>query len=416
MEKVYILGGAQTDFERNWTKEGKNVFAMLREVTETAFQQTDIPFEVVSELNRENKVGLFVGNFLAEDFIKQSHLGGLLTEINKVFYGIPSVRCEAACASGSVAIDMGATKIRSGEFDLSIVVGFEMMKTVNAEQGSQYIGKAALYETEAKDIPFAFPGIFSQLGDIFIKKYNLDEQQYMDALAYIANNNYENAKRNPNAQTRNWFMDLKQAKSRGTATNPYIKGRIAKSDCSQITDGAVMIMLASERFVRKYGKERYPVIKGYAQRTAPFSFEKKIMESAGNEYVLPWTRKTVEEAYRKAGMNVKDIDFFETHDCFTPSEYAAISAFGITAPGQEYQAILDGTVLWGGKKPINPSGGLIGCGHPIGGTGVRMMLDLYKQVTGNASTYQVEGARNGMMLNLGGTATTNFAFIVGVEN
>ncbi len=100
---------------------------------------------------------------------------------------------------------------------------------------------------------------------------------------------------------------------------------------------------------------------------------------------------------------------------FTSSEYAAISAFGITAPGREWNAVENGTIAFDGTKPINPSGGLIGCGHPVGASGVRMFLDLYKQVTGKATSYQVKGAENGMMLNIGGSATTNYVFIVGVN-
>ena len=106
-----------------------------------------------------------------------------------------------------------------------------------------------------------------------------------------------------------------------------------------------------------------------------------------------------------------DIDVFETHDCFTSSEYAAISVFGLTAPGKEYEAVEDGRV----EKLINPSGGLIGCGHPVGASGARMLLDLYKQVTGTAGRYQVDGAKTGMMLNIGGSATTNYVYIVGKD-
>ena len=96
-------------------------------------------------------------------------------------------------------------------------------------------------------------------------------------------------------------------------------------------------------------------------------------------------------------------------------KYSAISAFGLTDPGKEYQAVESGLIAFDGEKPINPSGGLIGCGHPVGASGVRMLLDLYKQVTGTAGDYQVKNVRNGLMLNIGGSATTNFVFIVGKE-
>jgi acetyl-CoA C-acetyltransferase len=129
--------------------------------------------------------------------------------------------------------------------------------------------------------------------------------------------------------------------------------------------------------------------------------------------ILPWTSQAVVDAYRRSGLTVEDIDFFETHDCFTSSEYAAISAFGITPPGKEYEAVESGAIDFNGKKPINPSGGLIGVGHPVGASGVRMLLDLYKQVSGKAGSYQLKKAQNGMMLNIGGSATTNYVFIVG---
>ena len=112
--------------------------------------------------------------------------------------------------------------------------------------------------------------------------------------------------------------------------------------------------------------------------------------------MLPWTRQAVLDAYKRAGLTVDDINVFETHDCFTSSEYAAISSFGLTEPGKEYEAVESGVISFDGSKPINPSGGLIGCGHPVGASGARMFLDLYKQVTRTAGDYQVDGVKNGI--------------------
>jgi acetyl-CoA C-acetyltransferase len=148
---------------------------------------------------------------------------------------------------------------------------------------------------------------------------------------------------------------------------------------------------------------------------APVLFENKMKESNNSPYILPWTMKEVDDAYKRSGLGVKDIDFYETHDCFTSSEYAAISAFGITEQGKEYEAIEKGVIAFDGEKPINPSGGLIGCGHPVGASGVRMFLDLYKQVSRKAGAYQLKKTDNGMMLNIGGSATTNYVFIIGNE-
>lgn len=415
MEKVYVLGGAQTDFGRNWSKEGKGIIALLKEVIDDGLKNIGITYYDIKNLNNQGRVACFVGNFIGEYFIDQGHLGALLTEVNEAFYGVPSARYEAACASGSVALDAGITKIRAGDYDLVLIIGWELMKTVDSKTCGDFLGRAAFYESEAKNIEFPFPKLFGRLADETVKKYKIDSKQYLDGLAKISVKNYSNAKRNPNAQTKKWFMNEEQAKERGTATNPTIGGMLGTSDCSQVTDGAAFVALSSEKFIIEFDKveERCPIVKGWGHRVAPMKFEEKIKESTNNEYIIPWTREAVTDAYRRADLTVDDIDFFETHDCFTSSEFAAISAFGITEPGKELDAILSDITSFSGAKPINPSGGLIGCGHPVGASGVRMFLDLYKQVTGQALGYQLKTADNGMMLNIGGSATTNYTFIVG---
>lgn len=416
MSKVYILGGAQTDFERNWKKEGKGMVALLKEAMADGLENVGLTFDDVKVLNGDNRVACFVGNFIAEKYVDQGHLGAFLTEVDPAFYGVPSARYEAACASSSVAIDAAATKIRADEYDVAIVVGWELMKTVESRIGGDYLGRAAYYDKEGRGIDLPFPKLFGKLADETLKKYpELDEKRYMDALAKISVINYSNAKRNPLAQTRKWFMSYDQASTRDTETNPLVGGRLGVSDCSQVTDGAAVVVLCSERFLNERGYVGKPIIKGYGHRTAPMLFEKKMADNEGSDYTLPWTRQACLDAYKRAGLAVDDIDVFETHDCFTSSEYAAISAFGLTEPGHEYEAVESGLIDFDGEKPINPSGGLIGCGHPVGASGARMFLDLYKQVTGTAGGYQVEGVKNGMMLNIGGSATTNYVFIVGAE-
>ena len=416
MSKVYIFGGAQTDFERNWKKEGKGMVALLKEAMADGLQEAGLTFDDVRELNSENRVACFVGNFIAEKYTDQGHLGAFLTEVSSAFYGVPSARYEAACASSSVAIDAAATKIRSGDYDVAIVVGWELMKTVDSQIGGDYLGRAAYYEKEGKGIDLPFPKLFGRLADETLKKYpELDEKRYMDALARISVINYGNAKRNPLAQTRKWFMSYEQASTRGTETNPFVGGKLAVSDCSQVTDGAAVVVLCSEKYAAERGIKDKPIIKGFGHRTAPMLFDKKMKDNEGSLYTLPWTRQAVLDCYKRSGLGVEDIDVFETHDCFTSSEYAAISAFGLTEPGKEYEAVESGLIAFDGKKPINPSGGLIGCGHPVGASGARMFLDLYKQVTGTAGGYQIKGAKNGMMLNIGGSATTNYVFVVGME-
>ena len=219
---------------------------------------------------------------------------------------------------------------------------------------------------------------------------------------------------NPEGSLQKSIKDrYEQARLRGTETNPCVGGKLAISDCSQVTDGATVVVLCSEKFIKEKGYDNKPIIKGYGHRVAPMLFEKKIAESIDSDYILPWTRQACLDAYRRANLTVDDIDVFETHDWFSSSEFADISSFGICEPGKECEAVENGVIAFDGAKPINPSGGLIGCGHPVGGSGARMFVDLYKQVTGKAGRYQVKDAKNGMMLNIGGSATTNYVFIVG---
>lgn len=417
---IYVLGGAQTDFQRNWTKEGKGFIAMLKEVVHHALNVVSIDFEEIEKLNKNKSVGIFIGNFDGQQYFNQGHLGSFLTEINNSFIGIPGARYEAACASGSVAIDIASTKIRADEIDVAIVIGIELMKSVPSQIGADFLGTAAFYEKEAKGVLYPFPKLFGKLADEILKKYHLKESVFLNDLAEIARINYSNAKKNPNAQTRSWFINKDHILSRNDNYNSSIGGKLSFADCSQITDGASMLILSSQKYASEYAKKRkikmskLPYIKGYGFNIAPILFKNKMIESRKSNYILPRTKQAIDDAYSMAQLTIDQIDVIETHDCFTSSEYMAISAFGLCEPGEEHKIITEGVIGYKGKKPINPSGGLIGVGHPVGATGVRMMLDLYKQVTNNAKTYQIESAKNGLMLNMGGSATTNIVFILGI--
>jgi acetyl-CoA C-acetyltransferase len=406
-EPVYIIGGAQSDFARNWTKEGKHFVAPMREVVIEALEKTDIsPREIETA---------HVGNFAAELYAKQGHVGAFFVEIDPMFSGLPTSRHEAACASGSIAILAASAEIEAGRYDLAAVVGVEQMKTVDAATGGDYLGTAAWYEREAKGIEFPFPKLFGRLGDEYDKRYGLKDEH----LAHISATNYANAKRNPLAQTRTWFMSESHAQQQ-SKFNQVIGGRIKVSDCSQVTDGATCVFLASAKYAAEWAKRRgiklqdIARILGWGHHTAPLEFDTKMAESREDQFVLPHTHQTIVDAFKRAGIgSVWDLQGIETHDCFTTSEYMAIDHFGLTKPGESWKAVEEGVIDFKGKMPINPSGGLIGAGHPVGCTGVRQMLDCHKQVTATAGAYQVEGATRFAMLNIGGSGTTSCVFVVG---
>ncbi|MBM3139114.1 MAG: thiolase domain-containing protein [Chloroflexi bacterium] len=406
---VYILGGYQTDFARNWMKEGSHLVAMMDEAVHGALDAAGVE-------PREIEVA-HVGNFAGELYAKQGQLGGFFGEIEPALSGIPTSRHEAACASGSIAILGASAEIEAGRYETALVLGVEQMKTVDPVTGGDFLGTAGWYEEEAKGVEFPFPKLFARLGDEYERRYGLKQEH----LTRIAEINFANARRNPGAQTRGWFTDANQSEqlNSGKYVAP-VAGRLMVRDCSQITDGAAAIVLASERFARAYAQRRgialdeIPRILGWGHHTAPMRFESKIAESREDPYVLPHTRQAIVDAFRRAGLpDVWAVQAIETHDCFTTSEYMAIDHFGLTEPGESWKAIEEGVIDFDGRLPINPSGGLIGGGHPVGATGTRQVLDAVRQVTGAAGDYQVEGAQKVATLNIGGSGTTSVAMVVG---
>ena len=404
---IYILGGWQSDFADNWTRKGWDTAAAFAEAVGAGLDAVDLePGDI--------ECG-HVGNFAGELFAGQGLLGGFFALAHPDFNGMPTARHEAACASGSVAILAAGAEIQAGRYDLACVVGFEQMRNVSGEQAARHLGAAAWAGHEYLDTPFAWPKAFSDLADEYEKRYGLDYRHLMA----ISQNNFDNAKRNPNAQTRRYAF-TPESFTENDEANPIVVGRTRKMDCGQITDGSAVVFLASVKRAAEYAKKRnialesIPRIKGWGHRSAPIAFEHKVRASADSAYVFPQVRRAIEDARARAGVALDQLDAVETHDCFAVTEYMAIDHLGLTAPGESWKAIEAGDIAFGGKLPINPSGGLIGLGHPVGATGVRMALDAWKQAAGKAGAYQIDGARNVQTLNIGGSATTTVSFVIGV--
>jgi acetyl-CoA C-acetyltransferase len=406
--EVFILGGAQTDFARNIEREGGGMFELFRDVAEAAFAATGIEPSQVETAH--------VGNFVGELFAGQGQLGGFFGHVHPDLAGISTSRHEAACASGSIAILAASAEIEAGRYGLALVLGIELMRNVPGQRAAEYLGSAAWAGREAQEARFLWPYMFSKVAEEYEARFGLD-RAHLRAISEIA---FANAKKNPNSQTRGWKTDAPFFSDDDEA-NPPIEGSLRKADCGQVTDGAAAIFLASCEVAEAYAKRRgialdsIPRIKGWGHATAPLLYSTKVSASRGEPYVFPSVRKAMMDALGRAGMaDIYACDGVEVHDCFSITEYMAIDHLGITAPGESWKAIEDGTIALGGKLPVNPSGGLIGLGHPVGATGVRMTLDAWRQVTGKAGDYQVEGAKNFATFNVGGSATTSVSFVVGV--
>lgn len=404
---IYILGGHQTDFAQNWTRDDLNLFDLFSSTILRALEATHLE-------PKDIDVG-HVGNFVAELFTGQGMLGGFFGHVHKDFSGMPASRHEGACASGSLAVLGAMTDIESGRYDLACVAGVELMRNVSGQQAAENLGAAIYVGEEAQDAKFIWPAMFSDLAEEYDRRYGL---QY-DHLAHISKINFDNARRNPNAQSRDWTFGDKSFTT-DDVQNPVVEGWMRRQDCGQVSDGSAVVFLASEDRARTWAKangrslDSLPMIKGWGHTTAPMRMDTKLRDSADDEYMLPWTRKAITDAYRRADISgPEQLDAIETHDCFSVTEYMAIEHFGITAPGEAWKAVEDERIAFGGSLPVNPSGGLIGMGHPVGATGVRMLLDAAKQVSNSAGDYQVEDAKTVATYNVGGSGTTNCAFIVG---
>jgi acetyl-CoA C-acetyltransferase len=395
---VWILGGHQSDFARNFTREGHDFADLTAEVVANTLAGARIDacdIEVVH-----------IANAFGEMFARQGHLGAMPASVNDGLWDTPASRHEAACASGSVATLAAISDLRSGAYRTALVVGIELEKTVPGDTAAQHLGAAAWIDHEGADAKFMWPYMFDRVADEYDRRYGLDDSH----LRAIAQLNFANARANPNAQTRDWTVPDPLG---ADEANPQIEGRLRRFDCSQMTDGGAGIVLVTDNYLRDHPAAK-PIgrIEGWGHRTVGLGLQQKLDRAANDPYVLPHVRSAVLDAFDRAHVTLDDVDGFEVHDCFTPSEYLAIDHIGLTGPGESWKAIENNEIEIGGRLPINPSGGLIGGGHPVGASGVRMLVDAAKQVSGAAGDYQVEGAKTFGTLNFGGSTSTTVSFVV----
>ncbi len=396
---VFVLGGAQTDFARNYAREGLEVGDLVSDAVHATFEDARV----------ESVDTIHVGNAFGQLFNGQGHLGAMPATMLPELAGIPAMRHEAACASGGIAVLAAMAEIEAGRYDVALVLGVEQERNVPGDQASRLLRAAAWVGHEDDEVPYVWPHQFDLLAQEYDRRYGLDYQH----LSSIAELNYRNAKDNPFAQTRGWTVPSFGADE----ANPVVSGSIRRTDCSQVTDGAAGVVLASRRYAeewaKRHGVTEVAQVKGWGHRTVGLPLRPKLTQD--DPYVMPHVRRAITDAFDRAGVpDVFAVDGIETHDCFTPSEYLAIDHFGITQPGESWKAVEAGILERGGAMPVNPSGGLIGGGHPVGATGVRMVLDATKQVAGRAGGCQVEGARTFATLNIGGSTTTTVSFVIGV--
>jgi len=401
---VWVLGGYQSDFARNLSREGRSVADLTSEIVGGTLSAARVPAADVEVVH--------FGNAFGQLFTGQGHLGAMPATVEPALWGRPATRHEAACASGGASVLAAMADLESGRYDCALVVGVELEKTVPGDEAARHLAAAAWVGHDGEGARFMWPHVFGAVADEYDRRYGLDEEH----LRAIAALNLAAARRNPNAQTRAWDVpDLSDASvATDDALNPVVEGRLRRYDCSQVSDGGAGVVLVSDAWLRAHPDARPAArVLGWGHRTVGLGLWQKLERDADDPYVMPHVRDAVTDAFTRARVTLDDVDGFEVHDCFTPTEYLAIDHVGLTGPGESWKAVEDGSIELGGRLPVNPGGGLIGGGHPVGATGVRMLVDATRQVSGTAGEYQVEGAATFGTLNFGGSTATTVALVVG---
>lgn len=402
---ISVVGVYQSDFAKKWNADGGQFVDLTREAVFGATAQAGLPLEAIETIH--------VGNAFGELYTGQGHYAAMPATAIPELWGVPAGRHEAACASSSIATLAAMAELKAGIYDCALVLGIEIETTLRGLAAAEAQNAAAwVTEESAPEGVAMWSHVFNELAGEYERRYGLDTQH----LRAIGKLNYENAQNNPNAQTRNWDI-CDEDFGTDDARNPLICGRLRRKDVTHITDGAAALLLVSDRWLEKNAK-RYDVrplarITGWGHTTAGLGLNQKLIRYQDSEYVMPHVRKAILAAFQRAQISdALALSGIETHDCMSSSEYLAIDHFGLTKPGESWQAVEEGIIERTGRLPINAGGGLIGGGHPVGATGARMIVDASKQVAGLAGDYQIESAQKIATLNIGGSTSTVVSFII----
>ncbi|MDD1712246.1 MAG: thiolase domain-containing protein, partial [Methanoregulaceae archaeon] len=333
---------------------------------------------------------MYVGNMSAGRFVEQEHIGALIADYaGLASHHIPSTRVEAACSSGGLAFRQAVIAVASGMEDLVVAAGVEKMTDVATGASVDTLAGAADREWEGF-VGATFPGLYAMIATDYMHRYPLTREQ----LAQVAVKNHYNGARNPIAQFQQEITIDTVLRS------SLVADPLRLFDCSPITDGAAAVVVAPLDRAREFTDT--PVrIRASAQASDTIALHDRRDISTLDASVVAGQR-----AFRMAGLCPSDIDLVEVHDCFTIAEICAIEDLGFCRKGEGGRMTEEGVTALGGNLPVNTSGGLKACGHPVGATGIKQVWEVVTQLRGEAGKRQIDGARIGMTHNVGGTGAT----------
>ena len=380
-----IIGWGHNKFGRNDTQSTED---MIAEVVSEAISNAQVDPKDIDNI----VVGTFNNGFQKQDF------HGALPAINcEVLKHVPSLRVENACATGSAAIHTALNSIEAKRSKLNLVVGVEKMTDRSTKEAGDIL-LGASYRKEEDKIDGGFAGVFAQITDTYFQRYG-DQTKY---LSKIAAKNHKNGAVNPYAHMQ---VDLGfDFCNKVSEKNPLVAPPLKRSDCSMISDGAAALIIADDELALEAEKAISFKARVQMNDLMPMSKRDKT-EFRGAS--LSWKK-----ALSDAQVNLMDLSFVETHDCFTIAELIEYEAMGLTERGEGYKVLEEGTVYKDGKLPINPSGGLKAKGHPVGATGVSQHVMACMQLVGEAKDMQIKDASLGGIFNMGGSAVANYVSIL----
>lgn len=385
MPKAQIVGWSHSHFGKS---EHPDTESLIASILAPALEHAGISARDVDGIF----VGVFNGGFSRQDF-----QGALVALADDDLRHTPAIRYENACATGSAALYGAMDFIESGRGRIALVVGAEKMTaTPNAQVGDILLG--ASYVAEEADVPAGFAGLFGQITQSYFQRHG----DQSDALAMIAAKNHANGVNNPYAHMRKDFgFEFCNTPS---DKNPHVAGPLRRTDCSLVSDGAAILVLADDETARDLS--RAIAFRGHVQANDFLPISRR------DVLAFEGARRAWAGSLAQAGVALDDLSFVETHDCFTIAEMLEYEAMGLAEPGQGHRVIREGVTRIDGRLPVNPSGGLKSKGHPIGATGVSMHVMAAMQLAGDAGAMQVPGAKLGAVFNMGGVAVANYCSIL----
>ncbi|NOY26419.1 MAG: hypothetical protein GXP62_11155 [Oligoflexia bacterium] len=405
--RVFVVGGAHTKFigkghpDFIWKRHpdfGKRENPTLPELIQQAVDGTLADTGVdPATVDR-----LYIGNFVAELFVNQGHLGSALVGTNPAFSGKPAARLEAACASGGLAVMAGVDAIAAGA-NTVLVAGAEVQTTQSARVGADYLARAADYGRQRGIDEFTFPALFALRIKAAHEAWGLSH----DDLGHFAVKAYSNANKNPKAHMVAKHITYDWARAAGDGNPAFLSNEelhpwLKVSDCSQVSDGASAMILVSLDGLKALGLTEADAVEIVGRGHAVSS-----LFEDGDPTELSTVKMAVQRAYVDAGISVKDVGVAEVHDCFTITELLSYDALGICSKEDAAAVCADGVTAIDGKLPVNTGGGLVGFGHPVGATGVKQVLEIFRQMKGRCGDYQVPTPpRWGITSNMGGDDKT----------